>query len=218
MSAPTVLVMAKAPVPGEVKTRLAVDVGDHIAAELAAAALLDTIDATRACGANGLLSLAGDLAGAVRADEINEALAGWTVLPQRGTSFSERLVAAHADAGEGVVIQIGMDTPQVTGPMLRDAATALVGVDVVLGPALDGGWWVLGRRDPSIARALADVTMSTPTTGADTVAALARAGHRVGRTVQLRDVDTLDDARAVAALAPDTQFARTWRAAQAATR
>lgn len=211
MSATTVLMMAKAPVPGRVKTRLAVDVGDRAAAELAAAALIDTIAAAGASEAARVLALDGDLAAAVRGDEIAAALDGWTVLPQRGHGFAERLVAAHADAGEGVVVQIGMDTPQVTGTMLRDAATALVGNDVVLGPALDGGWWVLVRRDPRVAQALAEVAMSTASTGADSEAALARAGHRVARTGILRDVDTLDDARAVAALAPDTHFAHAWR-------
>ncbi|HXH78439.1 TIGR04282 family arsenosugar biosynthesis glycosyltransferase [Nocardioides sp.] len=214
----TVLVMAKAPVPGLVKTRLAVDLGDQAAAELAAAALLDTIEATRASGATGLLALAGDLTDAVGGDQIAAALTGWRVMPQRGRGFAERLVAAHADAGEGVVVQVGMDTPQLTGSILRDAAAALVECDAVLGPALDGGWWVLARRDPRVVEALAGVAMSTPTTGEATAAALARAGHRVSRTALLRDVDTLDDARAVAALAPDTRFARAWRSTPAATR
>lgn len=217
MSATTVLVMAKAPVPGRVKTRLAVAVGDHAAAELAAAALLDTIAAVRASNAAGVLALAGDLAGAIRGDEIAEALDGWTVVPQRGKGFAERLIAAHADAGEGVVVQIGMDTPQLTGPMLSDAAAALVGNDAVIGPAPDGGWWVLVRREARVAHSLAGVVMSTPSTCADTEAALARAGYVVVRTARLRDVDTLDDARAVAALAPDTHFARAWRSTAVAT-
>lgn len=218
MSAGTVLVMAKAPVPGRVKTRLAADVGDRVAAELAAAALLDTIAAAHASEAARVLSLDGDLTTAVHGDEIAAALEGWTVLPQRGNGFAERLVAAHADAGDGVVVQVGMDTPQVTGAMLRDAAAALVGHDAVLGPALDGGWWVLVRRDPRVAQALAEVAMSTASTGADTEAALVRAGHRVARTGSLRDVDTLDDARSVAALAPDTHFAHAWRSLVASRR
>lgn len=206
----TLLVMAKAPVPGRVKTRLAVDVGDRVAAELAAAALLDTIAAASACDGGGVLALDGDLAAAVRGAEIAAALGGWTVLPQRGHGFAERLIAAHADAGEGVVVQIGMDTPQVTPTMVGDAAAALAGNDVVLGPAVDGGWWVLVRRDPRVTRVLAEVEMSTASTGADTEAALTRAGHRVARTGTLRDVDNFDDARAVAALAPGTRFAQAW--------
>lgn len=214
----TVLVMAKAPVPGRVKTRLAVDIGDDRAADLAAAALLDTIEATRAAGAAGHLSLAGDLSDAVRGPQLTEALAGWRITPQRGDTFAERLVNAHADAGDGLVIQIGMDTPQVTGPLLRTAADDLSGNDAVLGPAPDGGWWVLGRRDPRVAEALAEVVMSTPSTCADTERALAHAGHRVARTATLLDVDTLVDARTVADLAPTTLFAQAWRELSEVTR
>lgn len=206
------LVMAKAPVPGLVKTRLATDIGDDRAADLAAAALLDTIEAVGAAGATGHLSLAGELADATRGDELAAALAGWRVTPQRGDGFAERLVNAHADAGYGPVLQVGMDTPQVTGPLLRAAADALADHDAVLGPAPDGGWWVLGRRDPRVAEALADVAMSTPSTCADTEQALVRAGHRVGFTAPLLDVDTLADAQEVAELAPTTRFAQSWRA------
>ena len=214
----TVLVMAKAPVPGRVKTRLAVDIGDDRAAELAAAALLDTIAATQMSGGSGHLCLAGDLADAVRAEELAEALAGWTITPQRGNDFAQRLVNAHADAGDGLVAQIGMDTPQVTGQHLRAAANALSGNDAVLGRALDGGWWVLVRRDARVAEALAEVEMSTSSTCADTQRALTQAGHRVGLTAELLDVDTLDDARTVADLAPATLFAQAWRGIPLVTR
>lgn len=208
----TVLVMAKAPVPGLVKTRLAADIGDDRAADLAAAALLDTIDAARAAGAAGHLSLAGELADALRSDEIAEALVGWRITSQRGDGFAERLVNAHADAGPGLVLQVGMDTPQLTAALIRGAADALADHDAVLGPAPDGGWWVLGRRDPRVAEALAGVEMSTPSTCADTEGALVHAGHRVARTATLLDVDTLADARVVAESAPATRFARSWRA------
>jgi glycosyltransferase A (GT-A) superfamily protein (DUF2064 family) len=214
----TVLVMAKAPVAGRVKTRLGAHVGAAHAADLAAAALLDTIDAVADSGASGYLSLAGDLSGARRGAEISRALAGWTVTGQRGAAFAERLVRAHADAGDGLVVQIGMDTPQVTGDQLRAAAADLGGDDAVLGPAHDGGWWTLVRREARVAEALAAVTMSTPTTCTDTEVALRRAGHRVGRTVALLDVDDVDDARAVAAAHPGTRFARAWAALPAEAR
>ena len=71
--------------------------------------------------------------------------------------------------------------------------------DAVLGPAADGGWWVLALRDPAAARPLLDVPMSTPTTHDDTLAALTAAGLRVATAATLRDVDTAEDADAVAA-------------------
>lgn len=205
-----VLVVAKAPVAGQVKTRLGAVVGDAAAAELAAASLLDTLDACSRTGAEGHLSLAGDLDEAVSGDAIRDALAGWTVHRQRGDGFAERLVNAHADAGTGPLVQIGMDTPHVTPAALEAVAALLADHDTVLAPASDGGWWALGRQDPAVVRGLVDVPMSTGTTCADTRAALERAGCSVGLGAELSDVDTVADAERVAALAPHTRFARLW--------
>ncbi len=145
-----VMVMAKAPVAGLSKTRLAATIGDDAAADVAAASLLDTLDAaTAAVGADRcVLALAGDLSSGARASEIRAALAGWQVIDQRGDGFDERLALAHRDAGPGPLLQIGMDTPQVTPALLHDAAAGLADHTTVLGAADDGGWWVLGRRRP----------------------------------------------------------------------
>lgn len=208
-----ILVVAKVPMAGLVKTRLGSVIGPDAAAGVAAAALLDTLDAAgSAVGARQChLALSGDLADAVRGDEIAGLLEGWTVTAQRGDGFAHRLVAAHRDAGSGPVAQVGMDTPQVTAADLAGVFSDLSGHDAVLGPADDGGWWVLGRRDPRAARALARVTMSEPTTYDDTRAALEARRLRVGATRSMRDVDTVEDAEHVAALAPDTRFAEAWR-------
>ncbi len=206
-----VLLVAKAPVPGQVKTRLGARIGHDAAAGLAAAALLDTLDACRGTGAAGHLSLTGDLADAVEGEAISAALEGWTISPQRGDTFAERLVAAHHDAGAGPVVQIGMDTPQVTAADLTAVADGLARYDAVLGPAVDGGWWALARQDPDVVRHVAEVAMSTPATFVDTHRALERAGCRVGHAASMTDVDTVADADLVAALSPDIRFARAWR-------
>lgn len=214
MTGPRALVVAKAPVAGQVKTRLGADVGDRAAAEVAAAALLDTIAACEAAfGPDAcLLALAGDLADAVRGAEIRRALESWGVAGQRGVTFAERLVNAHLDVPPGgPVVQVGMDTPQVTADHLLDVVRRLGDHDAVLAPADDGGWWALGLRRPAGAVALHDVPMSTPTTYGDTRSALLRAGLDVGDAVTLRDVDTVADARAVAAEADSGEFARAWR-------
>ncbi len=210
-----VLVVAKAPVAGLVKTRLGALIGDAAAAELAAAALLDTLEACALAGAEGHLSLAGDLADAVHGDRITAALAGWTITPQRGEGFAERLVNAHADAGTGTVVQVGMDTPQVSAASLTAVAALLEDHDAALAPATDGGWWALARRDPDVVRHLVDVPMSTDTTFADTQRALERAGARVAHGAPMTDVDTVADADTVADLAPDTRFAHLWRQVRA---
>lgn len=210
--APRLLVVAKAPVPGLVKTRLGADVGDLAAAEVAAASLLDTIAAcSDAVGpARCHLSLAGDLVDALHGDRVERMLAGWTVTPQVGDGFAARLAHAHA-AVPGPVVQVGMDTPQVTADLLLEVAGMLEAHDGVLGPAEDGGWWVLGLRDPSCAAVLAAVEMSTPTTYDDTRAALVAAGVTPAAAGVLRDVDTVADADAVAEAAPETHFAHAWR-------
>jgi glycosyltransferase A (GT-A) superfamily protein (DUF2064 family) len=217
VTAPRLLVMAKAPHPGQVKTRLGAEVGHEVAADVAAAALLDTLAACGEAVGTGRchLALAGDLAGAVRETELRHGLAGWTVRPQRGAGLAERLVHAHRDLGPGPVVQIGMDTPQVGARHLTDVATALDAADAVLGPAVDGGWWVLALRDPGHARALHDVPMSRPTTGRDTRAALEAAGLGVAEATELRDVDTVADADLVAADAPHGAFARAWHGVRA---
>jgi uncharacterized protein len=209
-----VLVVAKAPIAGEAKTRLGARVGHGAAARVAAAALVDTLRAAAAAvgPANCHLALAGDLDRAVDADLIRDLVRDWTVTRQRGADLAERIVNAHADAGRGEVVQIGMDTPQVTPDLLAAVVRRLAGHQAALGAAEDGGWWVLARRDPAAIRALTGVPMSTPTTYADTLAALVAAGTSVAETVVLRDVDTVVDARAVAGHAPDTEFARAWAA------
>ena len=208
--------VAKAPVAGEVKTRLGASIGPRAAAEVAAAALLDTLDACEAAfgAARCQLALAGDLSEAARGAEIRERIDGWRVIGQRGEGFGARLANAHADAA-GPVVQIGMDTPQATAAQLIEAAAGLADHDAVLGPAEDGGWWVLALRDPAHAHCLSSVAMSTHETYNATLAVLREHGLRVATTVAMRDVDDLADADAVAAAAPATRFARAWRAVAA---
>lgn len=126
----TLLVVAKAPRPGFVKTRLCPPLTPWQAAALAAAALLDTLDAVRVAARadaerqRPVVALAGDLTGAVGERRLIAALRGCTVIGQHGATFAHRLAAAHlAAAGpEGAVLQIGMDTPQITAPLLGMAA------------------------------------------------------------------------------------------------
>ena len=196
MSSPTVLVVAKAPVPGLAKTRLAARVGEQAAAEFAAAALLDTLDAARATGWRVVVSMTGDLAQAARSDELASALRDLDVVPQRGDGFGERLVNAHADAAAGHgVVQVGMDTPQVTAEQLREAGGLLEEHPAVIGHADDGGWWLLALRRPEDASPLAGVEMSTERTGTETEAVLP---SPVGHVRSARDVDEWQDACMVA--------------------
>lgn len=212
MSLPTLLVVAKAPVAGQAKTRLTALLSPEVAADLAAAALLDTLAAVAATpAACRIVAFTGELARAQRRDELQQALENFVVVAQRGTGFAARLVAAHTDAAAAAgatagVLQIGMDTPQVTPALLSAAAAQLSTVDAVLGRALDGGWWCLGVRRPELATALAGVPMSCADTGDLTLAALRRAGASVQLLPELQDVDTPDDIVAVAQAAAGTRF------------
>jgi len=200
------LVVAKAPVPGFAKTRLCPPASPSQAAEIAAVALLDTLGAVLATrGAVPIVAVTGEFDEAARSAELRRALRKLTVVPQRGGDFGERLANAHADAATMVpgrpVLQIGMDTPQVTPCLLAEAADLLgADRDAVLGPAGDGGWWALGLRDPMAAKVLTGVPMSRPDTGSRTLRALTGAGLRTTPLRQLSDVDTMSDARRVARL------------------
>jgi glycosyltransferase A (GT-A) superfamily protein (DUF2064 family) len=212
----TVLVVAKAPVPGRAKTRLAATVGDRLAADIAAAALLDTLDAVAAAPVVGrVVALTGKLHAAAGAAEIRRRLEAFTVIDQRGGDFADRLANAHADTVDRQpVLQIGMDTPQVTAELLADCARLLREMPAVLGLATDGGWWALGVRSPATAECLRSVPMSQPDTGALTLKALRGTGIEVSLVPELTDFDVVDDVAAVRdACGPASRFALVTRAA-----
>ena len=100
-----------------------------------------------------------------------------------------------------------MDTPQVTPGQLDAGLRALARADAAFGPALDGGYWAIGlrRADPAVFR---DVPMSAPTTAAVQRERLAALDLETIELPPLVDVDTITDARRVAAAAPATRFAR----------
>jgi uncharacterized protein len=206
------LIMAKSPVPGQVKTRLCPPLTGEEAAEVAAASLLDTVEA--ALSTPGAVPVVA-LAGVVRREDVRDALAECLVIPQRGWTFADRLANAHLDVARfGMpVLQIGMDTPQVTPSLLESCAEF---EEAALGFALDGGWWALGLRDPLRAEVLRDVPMSRADTGVRTLQALL--GMNVRTLPILSDVDTMVDARAVAAQVPGSRFAATLTEIAAVTR
>jgi uncharacterized protein len=212
----TLLVVAKAPEPGRAKTRLAATVGDRVAAEIAAAALLDTLDAVAATPvAARVVALTGELDAAADAADIRRRLESFTVIGQRGDDFADRLANAHADAADGQpVLQIGMDTPQVTDELLAGCARRLLQAQAVLGLACDGGWWVLGLQTPATAECLRSVPMSQPDTGELTLKALRDNGIDVYPVEVLTDFDIVDDVAAVReACDPASRFARVTHAA-----
>jgi hypothetical protein len=186
-----------------VKTRLCPPCTPQEAADLAAAALTDTLAAVVATpAASATVVLQGE-----PGPWLPE---GTSVIPQRGRGLDERLEACFEDAGTPAVV-IGSDTPQVTPELLSLALSTLNGhgVDAVLGPAEDGGYWALGLRR-SVPHAVTGVPMSHPTTLGAQRARLRALGLSVAELPMLRDVDTIEDARAVASAIPRSRFAATF--------
>ena len=187
-----VVVMAKAPRPGMVKTRLCPPLTARQAAELAEACLVSTLDAVARCGATRRVVVLDGPPGPWLRD-------GFEVTAPRGDGLAERLAAAFGDIGEPA-LAVGMDTPQVTPDLLDRAIEALGsdGTDAVLGPADDGGYWAIGLNRPD-RRVFERVPMSVPDTLERQRARLGELGLAVAELPALRDVDRIDDARAVAA-------------------
>lgn len=194
-----ILVMAKSPVPGRVKTRLCPPCTFEQAAAIAEAAIADTLDAALATGLPVVVALDGPATGVLTDRPVE-------VVPQGTGSFGERLEHAWGRMTDGAV-QIGMDTPQVTAAMLLDAVDLLARHAAVLGFAHDGGWWCLGLHRP-VPGAFHGVPMSTTTTGARQYERLTELRTTPALLTCLRDVDAWSDACDVARRAPHTRFAR----------
>ena len=225
------VVIAKAPWPGRSKTRLCPPCTPVQAAALAAAALEDTLDVVAAAPARRrLLALDGEMSSggsrprtpaspgrpvssggsrprtpAPSGREEAWGPRGFDVVGQRGGGLGERLGAALAAAG-GPALVVGMDTPQLTLDLLAAGVAALDAADAVLGPALDGGYWTIGLREPDPA-VFAGVPMSSGRTYAEQRRRLRELDLTVAELPALRDVDTIADARVVARATPTTRFA-----------
>ena len=210
----TLIILAKAPVPGRVKTRLCPPFTPAQAAGLAEAALLDTLHSAWRCGADRVLLFLDGEPGPWLAHPGTGR--DFAVAPQPDGGLDARIVAAFATASRddpGPALLIGMDTPQVDSTAL-DAALALLHgeAEAVFGPAEDGGFWALGLDGAHHSEAWAErlvlgVPMSVPETGRVQLRRLLDAGVRVTSLPVLRDVDTAADAHAAAALILRSRFA-----------
>ncbi|TLQ42947.1 TIGR04282 family arsenosugar biosynthesis glycosyltransferase [Streptomyces marianii] len=196
----TLLVIAKEPVAGRVKTRLCPPFSPAQAALLAEAALADTLAVVAGLPAERRVLV---LDGTAR----DWLPSGFDVVPQGAGRLDERLAAAFSLCA-GPALLVGMDTPQLSADLLAPALAprAWHEHDAWFGPAADGGFWALGLAapDPELLRG---VPMSVPGTGAAQRHRLVGAGLRVGELPTLRDVDTAADARLVAREAAGSRFA-----------
>jgi rSAM/selenodomain-associated transferase 1 len=199
MRQPALIVLAKAPVAGRAKTRLCPPCTSWQAAAIAEAALADTLRAVAGVPARRALVLDG---------EPGEWLpGGFEVHAQAAGGLDARLAAAFATIG-GPALLVGMDTPQLSPELLGTSLAALSCSDIeaVLGPSLDGGYWAIGLRRPR-PEIFTGIPMSTFWTARAQRVRLRELGIAWRELSPLRDVDTLDDALAVAEVCPGSRFA-----------
>ena len=192
-----VIVFAKAPRPGEVKTRMCPPLSHGEAAELYASMLADVLEATaRAAQSLGIDPVLAVHPPALCGELARDVPTPFRVVPQRGADLAARMAWAVREAAAGGVARMllrGSDSPTLDGAALASAFDGLDAHDVVLRPDRDGGYNLVGLRRPT--PEIFDHPMSTASVMADT---LARASAR-GLLVQVAepgfDLDTPADLR-----------------------
>ena len=196
MSGSALVVFLKHPRPGAVKTRLAAAIGPAAAAGLYRALAERVLEATTPA--------AGDYERLVFFDppeslpQMRDWLPGVRLLAQSGHDLGARMADAFARAfarGASRVAIVGTDVPGVSRATVGEALSALDTADVVIGPADDGGYYLIALRAPR-PELFAGIEWSTPGVRGQTLARAAAGGLSVRELKQLRDVDTLEDLRA----------------------
>jgi len=200
MSQVALIVIAKQPRPGFSKTRLCPPATPSQAADLAEAALADTLAAVASVPRRRRVLVLDGARGPWLPP-------GFEVIAQSEGGLEQRLAAAFEAVG-GPALLVGMDTPQLSRDLLTGSAAALTegGADAVIGPARDGGYWAIGLHDPD-PRVFERIPMSSSRTCEAQLERLGDLGLRVKALESLEDVDTIASARAVAALCPRSRFA-----------
>lgn len=190
-AAERLIVFVKSPRPGFVKTRIAGVLGAE-----AAAAIYRTLVERVLANLAGLREVELRFAPDDARAEIERWLrGGWRACPQGEGDLGARLQRAFAGAfaaGARRVVVIGSDCPEVGADDIREAWQALASVDVVLGPARDGGYWLIGLAQPQ-PRLFADMPWSTAEVFRQTVERARALGLRVAPLRRLADVDTAAD-------------------------
>lgn len=195
------IIFAKAPIPGEVKTRLCPPLDPDEAASLHGSLVLDAVERTK--GLQGVtLYVAGTPDLAHPFFKVMEGRYGARLLLQRGPDLGARMMNAIQDAfdqGAKDVLLTGTDLPTLPRAHLVEALKLVKNHDVVLGPTADGGYYLIGLR--KMVPALFDgIAWSTASVLAETKKKIEQAGLSLGLLPECRDVDTLEDLKAFIAL------------------
>ena len=188
------IIFAKAPIPGEVKTRLCPPLDPDEAASLHGTLVLDAVERAKGlAGASLYVAGAPDLAHPFF--KVLEGRYGAKLLPQRGPDLGARMKWAMQDAfqqGAQDVILTGTDLPTLPRTNLVEALTLVTKHDVVLGPTADGGYYLIGLRK-MVPALFEGIDWSTSTVFAETKKKIEAAGLSLGLLPECRDLDTLED-------------------------
>lgn len=189
-----IVVMTRDPVPGRVKTRMMPALGAQGAARLHAALVAQTLVTCHASGLPVEVALDGELDGpfaqGMRAG-------GATLTSQGPGDLGARM--HRALRGPGRAICVGTDCP---GLAVDDLHVAARGTEIVLGPALDGGYWLValdGSDEPALVALMSGMTWSTGQVLAQTLERARALGRAVRLLAPRRDLDTPEDLAALAA-------------------
>ena len=185
----------KLPLAGLTKTRLIPALGAQQAAELHRCFLMDTVESLLKLDfVELLLFVDGDPRHACLEEIVG--MGATRVVEQGGGDLGDRLEAAfaHATREECPIVIVGSDSPTLPSSYVDEALTRLQKSDVVLGPASDGGYYLIGVR-PGVALDLSKVRWSTDAAFEDTRDSVLHAGLRLSVLAPWYDVDTPEDLR-----------------------
>lgn len=192
------LIFIKSPVRGQVKSRLAAAVGEEAALELYKNITLDVIDTAKGCGHPFRICFF--------PPDAEETISAWigrkhSFMPQIGGDLGARMENAFKQIfseGFSRAVLIGSDLPDLPAAVIEEAFKALTSNDAVIGPAADGGYYLIGFNSASfLPQVFHGIEWSTNTVFQETMDVLRRASLRVHRVSQWKDVDTLDDLKAL---------------------
>jgi len=196
------IVFARRPEPGRVKTRLCPPFTPTQACEFYRALLADVLEASaEMAAATGLEAVLAVTPETACAELARRCPPSFRVIAQRGADLGARMewaVAEAAAAGRNPIVLRGSDNPSLSPALLVEALTALRDSDLVLGPDLGGGYGLVALRRP--APGLFAHPMGTRTVCEDTLRAASRLGLRAALLRPHFDLDTSEDLRNLAAL------------------
>jgi rSAM/selenodomain-associated transferase 1 len=193
----SILLFIKSPEPGKVKSRLASAIGEESALDIYRAFVLDIVGTLKK--GNRSITIA-------FYSEDAEAVVNWlgkdlVYIPQKGKDLGARMRNAFHDVlsqGHEKAVLVGSDIPDLPFEIIDEAFSALEEKDAVIGPASDGGYFLIGfKKDTFLPDIFHGIAWSTDSVYRETMKVFERAGHRVHILPEWRDVDTLDDLRSL---------------------